>query len=527
MSPKIKATGLTAFDRAAALPLLVAAIAFLAGARRVAGTIAFPLDDTWIHLRLAANMAAGHGFAINPGEPVACSTAPLWTLILAGLSLVGHPGVATAIVPSLILAFTAVALLHRLLRERHGEWIAFPGAVAFGLLPSVVWSAVSGLEVPLFLVLEIGALILIDRTNTRARLAGVVLLALATQVRPEGALLLGLGVLLYYVRLARERRESWGLALAPMVTAAAIIAPYALFCLHTIGRPLPSTFYAKTTGLITTLPTLDYLRFAYGLLGRENLVVAALAAIGSVAVIGAAIGRRARAIDLIALGWVLALPLAYASMGRTMLFAGGAGNFGRYLYILLPAWIILAANGAQALVIAAARIGARAPRVATAAITVAAIAGGVPPLRARAELYTVNVSNIEEMQVAAGRWIRDNLPAGSTVAVNDLGAIAFFSGHRVLDLVGIATPAVLGYRTTYDPQRDPLNEMAVARYLADARPPFLAVFPDWYPRLFGYLESRGALRRLHQIRIRDNRTCGSDLLVIVEVAWPGTADSVR
>ena len=46
----------------------------------VLGVAAFPLDDSWIHLHFARNLAEGAGFAYNPGVPVAGSTAPLWTL---------------------------------------------------------------------------------------------------------------------------------------------------------------------------------------------------------------------------------------------------------------------------------------------------------------------------------------------------------------------------------------------------------------------------------------------------------------
>ena len=54
---------------------------------QIAGTwgfTSFPLDDSWIHFHFARNLAEGHGFAYNPGVPVAGSTAPLWTLVLAG-----------------------------------------------------------------------------------------------------------------------------------------------------------------------------------------------------------------------------------------------------------------------------------------------------------------------------------------------------------------------------------------------------------------------------------------------------------
>jgi hypothetical protein len=66
-------------------------LGFVAAELRIAGEIGLPLDDSWIHLRFADNLAAGHGFAINPGAPVAGSTAPLWTLCLALAIALGVP----------------------------------------------------------------------------------------------------------------------------------------------------------------------------------------------------------------------------------------------------------------------------------------------------------------------------------------------------------------------------------------------------------------------------------------------------
>src|SRR5438876_5451656 len=63
---------------AAVLPLSL----YLLREHAIAGAVSFPLDDSWIHLQFARNLAEGAGFAYNPGVPVAGSTAPLWTLLL-------------------------------------------------------------------------------------------------------------------------------------------------------------------------------------------------------------------------------------------------------------------------------------------------------------------------------------------------------------------------------------------------------------------------------------------------------------
>ena len=96
---------LTLGAAAAALGLGVAV--FLWKTRQVAGSIgvgAFPLDDSWIHMQFARNLAEGRGFAYNPGVPVSGSTAPLWTLALGGVFTVFGPHPALAKVLGLGLA---------------------------------------------------------------------------------------------------------------------------------------------------------------------------------------------------------------------------------------------------------------------------------------------------------------------------------------------------------------------------------------------------------------------------------------
>src|SRR5512138_908858 len=44
--------------------------------------IGFPLDDTWIHLTYARNLAEHGQWAFRLGERSAGSTAPLWTFLL-------------------------------------------------------------------------------------------------------------------------------------------------------------------------------------------------------------------------------------------------------------------------------------------------------------------------------------------------------------------------------------------------------------------------------------------------------------
>ncbi|MBD3237844.1 MAG: hypothetical protein GF330_14165, partial [Candidatus Eisenbacteria bacterium] len=41
------------------------------------GGAGYPLDDSWIHLSFARNLAAGEGFGVNSGQTSTGSTSPL------------------------------------------------------------------------------------------------------------------------------------------------------------------------------------------------------------------------------------------------------------------------------------------------------------------------------------------------------------------------------------------------------------------------------------------------------------------
>jgi len=145
--------GSARLDRWDALLLVLGALAivlFLAAERRIAGAPGLPLDDSWIHLRLAQNLATGGGFGINRGEPVPASTAPLWSVTLAGLLAIGVPGLLAA--KTLGLAcWLGTGLVTRRLGEAVGLAVgaAWAAGLAVLLLSRLVWGALSGMEVPL------------------------------------------------------------------------------------------------------------------------------------------------------------------------------------------------------------------------------------------------------------------------------------------------------------------------------------------------------------------------------------------
>jgi hypothetical protein len=54
--------------------------------------------------------------------------------------------------------------------------------------------------------------------------------------------------------------------------------------------------------------------------------------------------------------------------------------------------------------------------------------------------------SMQRVNVGLGRWLGENTAADATIAVENIGAIGFYSGREILDMNGLVTPAVIPYK---------------------------------------------------------------------------------
>ena len=464
---------------------------FLIQEHRIAGAAGFPLDDSWIHLQFARNLAEGHGFSYNPGAPVAGSTAPLWTVLLGG----GGALVGTSVGLAKALGIAATMAAGILTRRASLAWgagppLAFAAGIAVVWTGALAWGALSGMEVSLAAALVAGALVAHARDRT---IAVAVLASLATLARPEAVLLIPA---LMLARPLTPRR----VAIFVVVPVLAL-APFIAFCLVTVGTPLPATAAAKVEGgLLGWLAGVseparttfvgrpwEFLReWALWLFSTHALLPFLI--VIAVVVVWAR-GRRALAVPALLL---LAHPLAMALLAP---YRGPAFQEGRYSMHLLP--------------VAFVAIAAAAPRVrgwpAAVALSVYLVLALIA-LSGAAVRYGWAVQNINAMQVHLGRWIDRELPRDARLAVNDIGAIAYFSRREIIDLMGLVTPAVLPYR------RD--GERGVLRFVLERCPTHLVIFPSWFPMLAG-MDS--LFEERYRVTLDHNEVSGGPVMVVYRV----------
>jgi hypothetical protein len=215
------------------------------------------VDDLFISLRYAENLAHGRGIVLNPGERVEGYSSPLWMLLQAlGLAL-GFEGVTWTKVLGVAALGALLAGTERLASERAGASPALARlAPAFLALDShvVSWS-VLGLETPAFLALLVWYPIVLHRYwnddgRRSAWIAGAVTVALAC-ARPEAPLYIGaIGLAELLAREPKRLRARVVRGARLAVPVLAVLVVLLLARRAYFGLWLPHTYYVKgaTTG---------------------------------------------------------------------------------------------------------------------------------------------------------------------------------------------------------------------------------------------------------------------------------------
>ena len=486
----------------------------------LSGGLGFPLDDSWIHLAFARNLANGEGLALNQGELVTGSTAPLWTGLLSLVFLIPGAAIPGTKLLGAVFYLLGVAATYGLARELGVR----PGlaSLAAGLTAGtswLVWGALSGMEIPLFVLLSVFGMTLHirERANPGRVPLSLLVLAVASLARPEGQLLVLLALVDRLVAPVADLRSRITVAARGLILVVLAVAPVLLFNYAVGGTTAPTTLDAKTAGLSRFLPHLDYQLVVLGIWFSAQPLMTLLCG-GGVARLLSRWGEPGDRGVLPAL-WLVALPLAFSTMSPP----GSppvVGNFGRYFFPLFPVVIVL---GVLALEPLAERLGTGA--TANGRSWAAALAMGLvvlptlPALSAGASTYARNVANVEDSNVALAHWLAQRVPPDAVLAVNDIGAFKFLLPNPILDLAGIAHPEVRQYTARATAEGRPWQS-GIMDFLEVRRPEYLIVFPAWFPDIVRRQED---FRAVHAVTIPDNITMGADEIGVFTTPWTSPA----
>lgn len=449
------------------LALLAAAVVLGAGVYLLASffiyRIGFPLDDSWIHLTYARNLAVHGQWAFQLGHPSAGSTAPLWTFLLAlGFWLGLAPYFWTYLLGGLTLFGMAVLMeqtVRRLNPDYHPRlpWIG----LFFTFEWHFLWASMSGMETLLHALLVTSVLAAL-MTGSRRYLSLGLLTGLSVWVRPDGLTLLA-PVVLIILLVERSILEKTQALVLYFIGFGSLFVPYLLFNLWLSHTPMPNTFYAKQTEYAAwqARPILSRLaELLIQLLTGPGLVLLP----GVIAAAVLSVRRRA---------WTLIAAMIWCG-GYLLLYILRlpAYQHGRYLMPAMPLFFLFGLLAV--LEFQRSTFFRRFQWMVKTTWQFSLILVTLLFFGLGARSYGEDVGLIESEMVVTAKWVSQNIPAGAVIAAHDIGALGYFDNHEMIDLAGLISPEVIPF------MRDE-NKLAV--FLSRRGANYLIAFPAFYPEL--------------------------------------------
>lgn len=456
----------------------VAALCLLLAALAVAHTSGAIPDDALITYRYAQNLLDGHGWVYNLHRPTTdAATAPLYTVLLVvGGFVVGSVTRAASVL--FVLTTAGAGYLGFALLRRHGMSVG--GVVAACLLIVNPWLlATRGMESSLFVSLLLLAALLLSMQ----RLVGAgAVLAVATFVRGDGAVVLAVAFVFLLVRL---RRVPWRFVLG----AAGAAVPWVVFATVVIGSPIPDTLGAKAAQGRSGLWGTGYV-FVHGLSAIPQAFhfsgwAVALLVVGALGVplVFVDRGLRGSAGPLVVgallifgvYGFVIKTPNYHwyygpqvaamalcggVSTGFVVRWLGRVGGAGRG-DVAQPSAGGGAGGGERT---PATRVSAPWAAGVALALVAAVVVGG---LGWRQTNRDAGLRHYE----AVARWLKAHTPAGSSVAATEIGAVGWYSDRDMVDYLGLLSKASV----------DEVSHGDLISWLAREQPDYWIVHqPAWY-----------------------------------------------
>lgn len=415
-----------------------------------AGRFVYPIDDVFIHMAIAEQIAQGN-YGVNAGEVSSPGSSPLYPLLLWPL-----PGLQVWL-PVLwnAAALVAAAWLWGQILVSAGlgaKPVGWAMAVLGPLAVNLPGLAFTGMEHTLHLTASLAILLGLARFEDSRRVGVLLTLGVlfAPLLRLEGTAF----ALAAAARVVIGGQPGRGLGLAALATVP--LAGFALFLTSLGLDPVPNSVQAKIAGYFVPdmpLPMRMYVNIIFLAHEREGPFVFAGAALPFLLLLVVPALRRY---------WAFAVAVGLAGLAHVLL--GQVGWMSRYE----PYILAITLGGATWL---AGRAYARAPWAMMVVVIGATILSYYYVTRvARDHVIQAKAVDIRQMQIA--RLAKEVL--GAPVAVNDLGAVSWQNPKYVLDLWGLASAEALDLRrrATAPGWADAM----VARHQID----LAVIFPEWY-----------------------------------------------
>ncbi len=398
------------------------------------GELVLPLDDVYIHMQYAAQIARGEVYVYNPGLPPSSgATSLLYPYLLALGHVVGLRELALGwwvlAIGTGALAVSCGFIARIAQKAGLGRAGVVLLAASYGLTGPVGWHYSSGMETGLLIAFMLATLYGFVSRRFRFTILFAVLMAIT---RPEGAILAVMtsGVLVLSAWRTRGVSVLWGLlpvavlGVQPtvnlLVTGSATAAGSSAKSILSMVPADPMVMARLIEGNFGRM----WWEFLTGYSGREGLYLPVGLLVGALAGVVLLVWRERRIwLVLLVVGWLGAGTAAVSTLDPAF------WHFKRYQMPFMALLFPLAAWGLV-----------RLPKwVSYGVLVLWVVSALVSSMAFFQPAYGLNVGYLREQQVPMARWLRENTPDDAVVAVHDVGLMRYLGERTTVDMVGLTT----------------------------------------------------------------------------------------
>jgi tetratricopeptide (TPR) repeat protein len=437
----------------------------------------FPLDDPWIHLTFAKNLAEYFSFSYFKNEMVtAGSTSPLYTFIAAiGFLITKNEMAISYILGMTFFALAALSFYKLSIFEFEKE--GYFALLCTGIFIIDKWMnfiSLSGMETTMFIFILVLCSYFYKKRNA---VPFAVTLGLILWTRPDGIVFIIAVVIDYILNLVYSRSQ-FGLTFFSnkelkkiAIIFLGITGLYFGMNFILSGSLLPNTYSAKLMYYtpdnrdrwdFLSIEVWEYFKTGAYYVLMIGFIFSFLKFIYD-------LSKKTYNQNTLYILFILGLVLIY------FLKLPYAHRFGRYMMPIIPFFILVSTIGFRDL---ARFINNHTQNVLFSKIIFYILLAityfiGIKNYEDNKELYASQCKYIYDRQVKAAKWIKENTNENDVIATHDVGAIGFYSDRKIVDVVGLVTPELIKSINDKD------YSEVITKYMKDKGVTYVAFMKEW------------------------------------------------
>jgi hypothetical protein len=433
------------------------------------GTFVYGLDDVYIHMTIARNLALNGVWGLTPQHFSPASSGPLWTILIAASYLLFGVNQYVPLILNLIVATAFVGCTYVLLaRAKLTPLATFVTLLAIVLLTPLPGLMLTGEEHVLQAMLTV---LFLDRAgdslcqtdaSRRSTVFLLVLAALVGFVRYEGLFLIGTAAALFIV--AGETLLGFAVAVAGSIPAITM----GLISIAKGGFFLPSSVLIKSgsgNGLARFLTNWEQNIYA-----GPDVAILAFVVVGALLIALTSLPREKwKNPTVVKTLLLLAMITAHLIFALVQFFRYDAYLVSASIYVLALNWAAPWSSRTES------RFWRLFPLRLAGAIflSLAALVGILRGIWIFVRTPTA-CHNIYNQQYQVAHFIK-GCYEGRSVALNDIGAVSYFADIRLLDLGGLANVEVARAIIQHK-----LGPTEIERFAVSYETKVAVLYPNWF-----------------------------------------------